>query len=287
MALRSSTLRGLVAWLAAGTVACAHVVPAAPPGVERVVFVGDSLVNRSDRDHGLLDQVQRALAGSHPGTALDLVNAGVNGDCIADIRARLEDDVLALRPAAVVLYWDSDAADVEDARESPEDARALRAAYERDLAAVLAALSSTTPHVIVSGPTLLGERPRGLNPKDDVLDAYAEINRRVSHAYHATWIDTRRAAFHWLQANPLDRDRESGQLTEDGEHLNAEGTKLVAAEMASAMGRWLSGRTAGSGLARPAAGPAPRAAFAVTRALPDRDGGRARRGTSLERVAGR
>ena len=60
------SLRGLVAWLAAGTVACAHVVPAAPPGVERVVFVGDSLVNRSDRDHGLLDQVQRALAGSHP-----------------------------------------------------------------------------------------------------------------------------------------------------------------------------------------------------------------------------
>ena len=47
------------------------------------------------------------------------------------------------------------------------------------------------------------------------------------------------------EANPLDRDRESGQLTEDGEHLNAEGTKLVAAEMASAMGRWLSGRTAG------------------------------------------
>jgi len=237
-------LRGLVAWLGVAGLACVHTVPVAPPGVERVVFVGDSLVNRSDRDHGLLDQVQRALAGSHPGTALDLVNAGVNGDCIADIRARLAEDVLALRPAAVVLYWDSDAADVEDARESSARARALRAAYERDLAAVLAALSSTTSHVIVSGPTLLGERPRGLNPKDDVLDAYAEINRRASHAHHATWIDTRRAAFEWLKASALDRTRESGRLTEDGEHLNAAGTKLVAAEMASAMGRWLSGRAA-------------------------------------------
>jgi hypothetical protein len=33
------------------------------------------------------------------------VNAGINGDWIANIRARLAEDVLALRPAAVVLYW--------------------------------------------------------------------------------------------------------------------------------------------------------------------------------------
>jgi len=244
MTQRTSPLCGLVAWLGVAAVACAHAVPAAPPGVERVVFVGDSLVNRSDRDHGLLDAVRRALAASHPGTAVDLVNAGVNGDCIADIRARLSEDVLALRPAAVVLYWDSDAADVEAARESPASARALRAAYERDLAAVLAALEGATLHVIVAGPTLLGERARGLNPKDAVVDAYAEINRRLSHAYHATWIDTRQAAFHWLQANRSDRERDSGRLTEDGEHLNEEGTKLVAAEMASAIGRWLSGRAA-------------------------------------------
>jgi lysophospholipase L1-like esterase len=105
-------------------------------------------------------------------------------------------------------------------------------------------LSLTAAHVIVSGPTLLGERPHGLNPKDVVLDAYAEINRRLSHEYHATWIDTRRAAFHWLRANPANRQRDSGQLTEDGEHLNAEGTRLVAAEMSYAMGRWLSGRAA-------------------------------------------
>jgi lysophospholipase L1-like esterase len=244
MALSTSSLRGLVACLGAAATACAHAAPAAPaaPGIERVVFVGDSLVNRSDRDHGLLDQVRRAIAGSHPGTALDLVNAGVNGDCIADIRARLTEDVLALRPAAVVLYWDSDAADVEDAGASPAGARALRAVYEQNLSAVLAALGGTAPHVIVAGPTLLGERPHGLNPKDAVLDAYAEINRRLSHEYHATWIDTRRAAFHWLRANPPERPRDSGQLTEDGEHLNAEGTRLVAAEMAAAVGRWLSGR---------------------------------------------
>jgi lysophospholipase L1-like esterase len=164
-------LRRLVAaWVAAAAatgLACAHRVSPAPPGVERVVFVGDSLVNRPDQDHGLLGLVQMALERSHPGVALDLVNAGSNGDGIADIRARLAQDVLALRPAAVVLYWDSDAADVED-----------------------------------------------------------------------------RAAFAWLAEHATAPYRDSGSLTEDGQHLNAAGTELVAAEMASALGRWLSGRAA-------------------------------------------
>ncbi len=236
-----------VTWLAAAAAAgsaCAPAASPAPPGVERVVFVGDSLVNRSDQDHGLLGLVRRTIERSHPGLALDLVNSGVNGDCVADIRTRLAEDVLALRPAAVVLYWDSDAADVEDAGESPARSRSLRAAYERDLAAVLAALREAVPHVIVSGPTLFGERPRGRNPKDHVLDSYAEINRRVCHAHQVVWIDTRRAAFDWLGEHAQGRERDSGYLTEDGEHLNRAGTELVAAEMAHAIGRWLSRRAA-------------------------------------------
>jgi lysophospholipase L1-like esterase len=239
--------RRLAAWLAAASAAgpaCSPAVPPAPPGVERVVFVGDSLVKRSDQDHGLLGLVRRALERTHPGVALDLVDAGSNGDCIADIRERLAQDVLALRPAAVVLYWDSDAADVEDAGASPRRARELRAAYELDLDAVLADLRAVTPHVVVAGPTLLGERPRGQNPKDHVLDAYERINRRAAHAHHLTWIDTRRAAFAWLAEHAKPPYRDSGWLTEDGEHLNAAGTELVAAEMASALGHWLSGRAA-------------------------------------------
>jgi lysophospholipase L1-like esterase len=229
----------LIAGLGAAGAACAPAAVPALPGVERVVFVGDSLVNRSEQDHALLSRVRRALERSHPGTALDLVNAGVNGDCIADIRARLAEDVLALRPAVVVLYWDSDAADVEDANESPARSRALRDTYERDLDAVLATLQEVTSHVIVSGPTLLGERPWGRNPKDHVLDAYAEVNRRLCHAHHAVWVDTRQAAFQWLHENARGQDRESGLLTEDGEHLNQAGADLVADRMASELGRWL------------------------------------------------
>jgi lysophospholipase L1-like esterase len=250
----------LAACLAAAGLACAAaVVPPAPPGVERVVFVGDSLVSRSNQDHGLLGLVRRSLERTHPGQALDLVDAGVSGNCIKDIRARLVADVLSLRPAAVVLYWDSDAADVEDADESPARSRSLRAAYESELDLVLTTLRETTPHVIVSGPTLLGERPRGRNPKDAVLDAYARINRRLCHVHDVSWVNTRHAAFGWLGQHAAGPERDSGRLTEDGEHLNQAGTELVAEEMAAALGRWLGGRPTTPGtLVEPPALPAPR-----------------------------
>ncbi len=229
--------------LAALLATCAGVPGPVPPGVERIVFVGDSLVNVSEREHGLLSLVRERLQRRHPGAALDLVNAGVNGNCIADIRERLEKDVLALAPAAVVLYWDSDAADVEPADATPEQAAALRAAYERDLEAVLGALRGAAVHVVLAGPTLMGERPRGTNEKDAVLDAYEAINRRLAGEQHVRYVDTRRPAFRWLShRRPGAADR--GELTVDGEHLNEAGTRLVARQVAAALDPWLARRHA-------------------------------------------
>ena len=226
--------------VAALLAACAHPRPPAAPGVVRIVFVGDSLVNRSSEDHGLLDLVRADLQSRQLGRAFELVNAGENGDCIADIRARLDSDVLALDPAAVVLYWDSDAADVEDADEGAGRSAELRTEYERHLDAVLGALRTRTSHVVVSGPTLLGEGPRGRNEKDRVLDAYAAINHRVARRHHAAWVDTRHAAFEWLHGHG-GGGSDTRLLTEDGEHLNDSGVRLVAAELAAALDRSLGG----------------------------------------------
>jgi lysophospholipase L1-like esterase len=235
--------------------ACVHPRPPAPPGVERVVFVGDSLVNRAARDHGMLDRARADLESRRPGASFELVNAGVNGDRIADIRARLAADVLDVHPVAVVLYWDSDAADAEDGDEAPGTSARLRAEYERHLEAVLSLLTARVRHVVVAGPTLLGERPHGSNEKDHVLDAYAAINHRLARRYHAAWVDTRRAAFEWLTRH-RGGPGAGRRLTEDGEHLNDAGATLVADELAAALDRSLrrDGREAAGGDASSAAG---------------------------------
>ena len=60
----------LLAWLGLGFAACAPLRGPAAPGVERIVFVGDSLVNRSDGEHGLLERVRRVLEARAPGADL-------------------------------------------------------------------------------------------------------------------------------------------------------------------------------------------------------------------------
>jgi isoamyl acetate esterase len=215
-------------------------VPGALAVPETIVFVGDSLVHRSSQDHGLLAEIHQDLRRRHPGRSFELVDAGVNGDRIADIRERLERDVLQHRPAVVVLYWDSDVSDTDETRLAAPEVRALRAAYERNLSDVLRRLVAGGTHVIVSGPTVIGERPHGQNPKDAQLDAYRSLNRAICARLGLHYVDTRRA---FLRSRPADANAsiEKGLLTEDGEHLNDRGTQIVRRIFRRALEAWLSG----------------------------------------------
>ncbi len=223
-------------------VACSPVVqPRLTTGaqpVTRIVFVGDSLVRRSEADHAMLAAVRRELARRHPSLNLEVVDASVNGDRIADISDRLDSDVLFLHPAAVVLYFDSDVSNVDDVRMSESERRAVRAAYERDLRDVLTRLVAAGVRVFLSGPTVIGERPRGLNGKDPQLDAYRRMNRRIASSLKVAYIDTRRLFFAKRPAGAsptLDR----GLLTEDGEHLNQHGADVAGDLFVRSLDAWL------------------------------------------------
>jgi lysophospholipase L1-like esterase len=223
--------------------ACAPVVaPKAPPDgrpEKRIVFVGDSFVHRSLKGHGVLDALRDELGRLHPAYSLSVIDAGVNGNRIGDILERLDRDVLEERPDAVVLYWDSDVSDVDERGMTPAEVRELRASYERDLRQVLSRLLASGAFVIMSGPTLIGERPHGHNAKDAQLDAYRRINRRVARSLGIRYVDTRRAFF---AARPpgTPADVSKGLLTEDGEHLNQQGALLVQKMFAEALNNWLS-----------------------------------------------
>jgi lysophospholipase L1-like esterase len=196
--------------------------------------VGDSLVSRSAEEHGLLERVRGQIAHAFPTRTFEVVNAGVSGDRIVDIRNRLQRDVVALHPDVVVLYWDSDVSDVDERKLSSEEVSRLRRAYERDLGQVLGGLLAAGAQVLVAGPTVIGERPHGHNPKDGQLDAYAEINRSLASDLHALYVPTRHAALRWLRHHPVAKGSK-GTLTEDGEHLSALGVSVVADELVRAL----------------------------------------------------
>lgn len=222
--------------------ACTPLVAVPPPSdrpVERIVFLGDSLVRRSDSDHGLLALVQKHLGERHPDRTFQLIDAGVDGDKIADIRRRLGKDVLSHHPHAVFLYWDSDVSDVGESGLPPDEVRALRRAYEDDLAGVLATLLAAGAYVIMSGPTLIGERPQGRNEKDAQLDTYRDINRRVAARLDVRYLDLRRRFQSYADRHRPSEPGHVGALTEDGEHLSALGVSLLSHEVVHALEPWL------------------------------------------------
>jgi lysophospholipase L1-like esterase len=227
---------------------CAHQVRALPEpatGVDRIVFVGDSLVNRSAGDHGFLAMVRARLETMNPGLRVEVVNAGVNGDTISEIRDRLARDVLPLHAGAVVLYWDSDAVETVEDDLKRRQVRARRAAYEGALRDVLETLKATDAYLVVAGPTLYGERRRGQNSLDHQLDAYEAINRRVCAELQIDFVDTRHAAFQWLSEHPAAGGGDQRQLTDDGEHLSSRGVELVADEITRALEPWAVSRPRG------------------------------------------
>jgi lysophospholipase L1-like esterase len=125
--------------------------------------------------------------------------------------------------------------DVDESGLTRSQVGALRAAYESNLAAVLGEIQAAGARVIVSGPSLLGERPRGQNPKDAQLDAYVSINRRLAVRFKGRYLDTRRLLLEHAGSS-------AGPLTEDGEHLSDAGVRLLAVELAKALGEALRSR---------------------------------------------
>ena len=74
----------------------------------KIVLFGDSLINVGCTYYNLAEKLQHQFSQY----SLTIINAGVNGNKIADMKARMYSDVVDLHPDAVIIYWDSDDSDL-------------------------------------------------------------------------------------------------------------------------------------------------------------------------------
>jgi hypothetical protein len=118
-----------------------------------------------------------------------------------------------------LLYWDTDSIKTYAAQEDKIQK------YNESLIRVLVKVTGTFKHVILGGPTLYGEKPRGNNSNDAMLDYYSDINREICATYGVLYIESRDIFFENL---PPGWDQHQGYLTLDGEHYNGRGVKLQA-----------------------------------------------------------
>ncbi|SDY64055.1 SGNH/GDSL hydrolase family protein [Herbiconiux ginsengi] len=187
-----------------------------------LVFAGDSVTDANHRDPGrhplgagyvrvIDDRLQRA------GSAFSIVNAGIGGNRVRDVRARWAEDVLAHDPAVITIL-----VGVNDMwRRFDRDDPTSAASFEDDYRRILDDSVPTGASLVMMEPFLLPIDSAQENWRDD-LDEKIAVVHRLSHEYSARLVEldrhlTRRAA----ESDPSD-------FVTDGIHPTEVGHREIA-----------------------------------------------------------
>lgn len=195
----------------------------------RIVFFGDSITQAGVAEGGYIQQMQATLQQRGLANQYELVGAGIGGNKVYDLYLRMEDDVLAKSPDAVVIWigvndvWHKSSGTGTDADK-----------FERFYDAIIKKLQAKNIKVFVATPAAIGERTDFTNPQDGDLNRYAAIIRKIAAKHNVGLIDLRKAFLDY-NVKHNSENKESGILTTDRVHLNAAGNNLVAEKMLEAL----------------------------------------------------
>ena len=197
---------------------------------ERIVFFGDSITQQGDQPGGYVSLVRESIVRAFPGKKVKIIAAGVGGNKVPDLLARVDRDVLSKKPTIVVIYIG-----INDVWHSTNNNGTTKDDYETGLRDLVDQIRKAKARVILCTPSVIGEKTDGSNQLDPMLGEYVDISRRVASVKNVEMLDLRAAFLDELKRlNP--ENREEGVLTRDGVHLNQLGNRFVAERMLSALG---------------------------------------------------
>ncbi len=193
---------------------------------KRIVFFGDSITEAGAKPNGYITKLGKILEDKKIGSQYELIGAGVSGNKIYDLYLRMEDDVLAKKPDAVVIWVGVN--DVWHKRTSGTGTDADK--FERFYNAVIKKLKANNIAVYLCTPAAIGEKTDYTNELDGDLNKYSAIIRSIAKTNNCSLIDLRKAFLDYNLSNNKN-NKESGILTSDKVHLNEKGNAFVAEEM--------------------------------------------------------
>jgi lysophospholipase L1-like esterase len=199
--------------------------------LRRIIFFGDSITELGVKPNGYVTIVRDSLQTA--GINAEVIGAGISGNKVTDLQARMKTDVLEKRPGIVVIYigindvWHYQFADRGLSGTPKETFRTV-------LSEIIAGIQQTGSIVVLCTPSVIGEKNDGTNRWDAMLDEYSDVSREVARERSCAMIDLRNGFLQYLRGNNPD-NAEKNILTYDGVHLNDEGNRFVAGEMIDAL----------------------------------------------------
>jgi lysophospholipase L1-like esterase len=171
------------------------------PG-SKLVMIGDSITD-ADRARpvgeglfgaqgkGYVAQIDALLGAVYPQYALRVVNMGVSGNTVRDLKARWATDVFALRPNWVsVMIGDND---VWRQFDSPwqKESHVYLEEYDITLEDLVAQTLPQVQGMILMTPFYIEPNPQ--DPMRAMMDRYGAVVRRIAERNGALFVDTQAA----------------------------------------------------------------------------------------------
>ena len=218
------------ALLTACCIAACSSVHETTKGKNRIVFFGDSITEVGVKPNGYVTLVRDSLRNRSDADRYEVIGAGVSGNRVPDLLARLDRDVIERKPTLVVIYIG-----INDVWHwALFNKGTTKDQFRSGLIDLIRKIQAAGAKVILCTPSVVGEKNDGSNPLDAQLDAYAAISRSVAAETGAQLLDLRKDFIDKLAATNTN-NIEKGVLTIDGVHLNDAGNRFVASEMLRAI----------------------------------------------------
>ncbi|MEO6070705.1 MAG: GDSL-type esterase/lipase family protein [Chitinophagaceae bacterium] len=193
---------------------------------KKIIFFGDSITEQGAKSGGYIKLLEQKIKEKNLGTSYALIGAGVGGNKIYDLYLRMDKDVLAKDPDAVVIWIGVNDVWHKQSSGTGTDANKFVQFYN----AIIQKLKEKNIPVYLCTPSAIGEKTDVTNELDGDLNKYAALIRTIAKNNNYPLIDMRKLFLEYnLKYNTENKDR--GILTTDGVHLNDKGNELVAEEM--------------------------------------------------------
>jgi len=190
----------------------------ARPVAEGTGALGDGYVN-------LVDEL---LSAAHPGQRIRVINMGVGGNTVRDLKARWQTDVLDLKPD-----WLSIMIGINDVWrhfgvESQRQDHVPQSEYEQTLDELIRTTLPKLKGLVLMTPYYI--EPNHAEPMRAMMDRYGEVVKGLAAKYKAVPVDTQAAIDEVLQeVGPL-------SLADDQVHPNQTGHMILARAFLKAVG---------------------------------------------------
>lgn len=195
----------------------------------KLIMIGDSITDcgRSRMAHGeealgngYVRLVNSLLAATYPQMGIEILNKGINGNTVRDLKSRWQRDVLDLDPD-----WLSIMIGINDVWRNfdnwmPNEGQVSIEEYEDSLDEIIGRVSPSLKGLVLMTPYLL--QPDRTDPMRVLMDKFGAVVNKLANKYDAIFVDTQ-AAFDEALVN-----MDAMDLSEDQVHLNLTGHMILA-----------------------------------------------------------